>query len=143
MAFNKWNLWWLDQRLRNCWPASTQEAQACAYSYGLTLNNPRGQSSPTYPKPLGGNIPAEMTSLYIKVGDAHWVYCCWVKGCPEGPSSSHAAICSHMHHTHLGMKLTCSLCPAMFLTLMPSDGMASRHITLGPQIQLKECHTSV
>ena len=42
-------------------------------------------------------IPAEMEPLKINVGDTEWVYCCCVQGCTEGPSTSQAAICSHVH----------------------------------------------
>ena len=84
-----------------------------------------------------------MIPLHINIGDAHQVYCCQVEGFPEGPSSSSAASCSHVHCTNLGTKLTCSLCPTMFLTLMSSDSMASRHITLGVRTQLKKGYTSV
>ena len=48
------------------------------------------------------------------IGDTHWVFCCWVEGCPEGPLSPHATICTHVHHAHLYMKLSCSLCPITF-----------------------------
>ena len=65
------------------------------------------------PQPQGGNIPTEMTSLCVNVGDDHWVYCCWVKGCPEGPSSSCATICSHVCHALLGIMLLCPLYPIM------------------------------
>ena len=97
-----------------CWPTSTQEAQVGAFCNGLTPNSPKGQSSLTYPPPQGGNILTEMTTLHVNVGDTHWVYHCWVEGCPDGPLSSHATICSYVCQAHLGMKLSCSLCPIIF-----------------------------
>ena len=66
------------------------------------------------PEPQWGNIPTEMTPLHVNVGTPTRFFCCQVKGCPEGPSSSCAAICFHVCHTHLGMKLSCPLCPIMF-----------------------------
>ena len=96
-----------------CWSASAQEAQEGAYCYSLMPNSPRGQSCLTCPpNPRGLHI--EMTHLHVNVGDAHWPCCCQVKGCLEGPSSSHATICSEVHHAHLGMKLSCPICPITF-----------------------------
>ena len=95
------------------------------------------------PQAQGGNIPTEMTPLHVNIEDAHWVYHCWVMGCPEGPSSSCATICPHVCHIHLGMKLSYPLCPITFLILMPSNGMAGGHLSLGLRTQLKECYTYV
>ena len=64
------------------------------------------------PKPVRGasvskeEIPAEMESLRIYVGDTRWVYHCCVEGCTEAPSTLLAAICSHMDQAHLGTKLS-------------------------------------
>ena len=87
-------------------------------------------------------IPAGMEPLWINMGNTKWFYCCWVKGCPGGPSISHAAICSHMCQAHLGTKLSCPFCPRTFLTLMPSDVIASGYIPLGLQTPFKECSCS-
>ena len=71
-------------------------------------------------KPKGGasvskeEIPAEMEHLRINVGNTRWVYHCHVEGCTEGPSTSQAAICSHVHQAHLGTKLLCAFCPQTF-----------------------------
>ena len=80
----------------------------------LHLTIQEAEVPPPVPQPLGSDIPAEMIYLHINVGGAHWVYCCWVEGCPDGPFSSHAIICSYMCYAPLGIKLTCSLCPSMF-----------------------------
>ena len=77
----------------------------------LHLTTQEAQVPPPVAWPLGSDIPAEMTPLCIKIGNAHWVYHCWVKGCPEGPSSSSAAICSHVHCTHLDNKADMFLLP--------------------------------
>ena len=84
-------------------------------------------------------IPAEMEPLQINVGDTKQVYHCHVEGCKEGPSTSRAAICSHVCQAHLGTKLSCPSCPHTFLILMPSDAMASGCIPLGPQTPFRVC----
>ena len=93
-----------------------------------------GEPSLPVPQLKGGNILTRMIPLHVNVGDAHWVYHCWVEGSLRDP-------CPPMHHINLGMKLSCPLCPITFLTLMPSNNMASRHITLGFQTQCKEYYT--
>ena len=86
---------------------------------------------PTCPLPIGADIPAEMAPMCVNVSDPQRVYHCWAEGCPEGPSSSHAAICTPVCCPHLGTKLSCSFCHVLFfLFLMPSSGMASGHIKL-------------
>ena len=80
----------------------------------LHLTAKKAKAPSPVPQPQGGDIPASMTPLHVNIGDANWVYHCQVEGCPEGPSSSHATICSHVCCTHLGMKLLCSLFPIMF-----------------------------
>ena len=68
------------------------------------------------PKPKGGvsvsreEITAEMEPLRINVGNTRWVHHCHVEGCAEGPSTSQAAICSHVNQAHLDTKLSCALC---------------------------------
>ena len=67
----------------------------------------RPEGPPSVPWPLGGDKPTEMIPLYINVGDEHQVYCCQVEGCPEGPSSSHATICSHVCCTPIWSQIWC------------------------------------
>ena len=125
---SKWSLQWLDQKLRACitssegpWPGQSppcqlahlqQKAQVGAYYCGLMPNSPKlpHLSPPTQ----GGNIATEMAPLHVNVGDVHQVYHCQVKGYPEGPLYSYATICSHVHGTHLAIKLSCLLCPITF-----------------------------
>ena len=68
----------------------------------------------TCPHPIEADTPTTMASMWINVSDTQQVYCCQAKGYPEGPSTSHATIFFHVHHTHLGMKLTCPFCPTIF-----------------------------
>ena len=75
------------------------------------------------PKPEGGTsvskeeIPAEMEPLRKNVGDTKWVYHSHMEECPEGPSTSQAAICSHMCQAHMGIKLPCPSCPRTFFNI--------------------------
>ena len=98
---------------------------------------------PSNPHHQGGDIPAEMAPLCVNVGDTYQVYCCQVAGCPEGLSSSHTTICTHVCHAHLGSKVLCPLCHITFFNTMPSNGMASGHIPLDLWTQLKECYTGI
>ena len=66
------------------------------------------------PHPMEANVPTVMAPLHVNMSDTQWIYCCQVKGCPEGPLSSCVAICTQVHHTHLGMKLMCPFCPVTF-----------------------------
>ena len=61
-----------------------------------------------------GDIPADMQPLRIQLGGAKRVYQCRVEGCKEGPSTPHAAICSHIRRVHLGVGLVCPLCHKSF-----------------------------
>ena len=45
------------------------------------------------------------------------VYKCWVEGCTEGLSTSHATICAHVHREHLGVWLACPSCNKTFFNL--------------------------
>ena len=74
-----------------------------------------------------GNIPTEMQPLRIQLGGAKRVYQCWVEGCKEGPSTSHAAICSHIRRVHLGMGLVCPLCHKSFFNLDAFRHHKKRH----------------
>ena len=116
------------------WPTSAKEVQAGANCNCLQPDSPRAQSyflGPISPRTQGGifeqggpslhipkpkepDIPAKMAPLHVNIGDTKWVYHCQVEGCPKGPSSSHAAICTHMCHAHLGMKLSCPFYPIIF-----------------------------
>ena len=128
---------------RPVWPSSKAVAQPeLSVSVGLpkrhkrvataTVSSPNAQvSEAIVPKPKGGGsvhgsphlsisqykeeaIPAEMESLRINVGDTKWVSCCCVKGCTEGPSTSQAAICTHVCQAHLDTKLSFPSCPHTF-----------------------------
>ena len=61
-----------------------------------------------------GNLPVDMQPLRIQLGGTKRVYQCQVEGCREGPSTSRAAICSHVRRVHLGMGLVCPLCHKSF-----------------------------
>ena len=61
-----------------------------------------------------GDIPADMQPLRIQLGGTKRVYQCRVEGCKEGPSTSRAAICSHIRRVHLGVGLVCPLCHKSF-----------------------------
>ena len=62
-------------------------------------------------------IPTHMTPLCLNVGGIKRVYKCWVEGCSEGPSTSQAAICAHVHCDHLRVRLACPSCNQTFLNL--------------------------
>ena len=72
------------------------------------------------PEALEVAIPAHMTPLHLQLGDIKRVYKCWVKDCREGPSTSHATICVHVHRDHLGVGLACPSCNKTFSTWMTS-----------------------
>ena len=77
------------------------------------ISDPAGPA--TMPAPVAAtpatksDLPVEMQPLRIQLGGAKRVYQCWVEGCKEGPSTSRAAICSHVRRVHLGMGLVCPL----------------------------------
>ena len=54
-------------------------------------------ASLTVPPALEEEIPVHMQPLCIQLGDIKKVYRCQAEGCKEGPSTSHATICAHMH----------------------------------------------
>ena len=70
--------------------------------------------------PQEANIPTGMAPMHVNISDSQQVYWCQAKGCPEGPSSSHATICAHVCCTHLGTKLLCPFCP---IPLFNSDAL--------------------
>ena len=121
-------------------PTATVTAQVTEAAALGTLE----QGAPLHiPQPQGGNIPAEMVSLCVNIGNAHWVYCCQVEDAlrdPCLPVLPSALICA--------MFIWAQSCcvpsvPLLFLTPMPSNSMPSGHITLGLCIQLKECYTHI
>ena len=71
------------------------------------------ESAPLTPV-LEEEIPAHMQPLHIQLGGIKSVYRCQVVGCKEGPSTSHATICTHVHRVHLGVGLVCPLCNKSF-----------------------------
>ena len=126
-----------------CWPASAQEAQVGTYCNGLVPYSPRGCSYLTCPPTPRGDIPTEMTPLCVNIRDAHWLCCCQVKGAWRDlapPMSPSVLMCI----TPISAQ-SCHVCfaPLHSLIPMPSDGMASGHITLDLQTLLKECYTSI
>ena len=123
-----------------CWPTPDQEAQQVPIAMVMCLTAQETKVPLLIPWPLGSDLPTEMLPMHINIGNAHWVYCCQAKGCPEGHSSSHAAIYSHVHHTLLGTKPSA---PPCFLRLTSSGSIASGHITLGLPTQLKKGYTSI
>ena len=65
-------------------------------------------TSSTAPSVLEGEIPANMQPLCIQLGgDQKSIQ--MSEGCREGPSISHATICTHMCRVHLGVGLVCPL----------------------------------
>ena len=60
--------------------------------------------------------------LYTHWDGTHTCQCEWLPvglllpgwGVSKGPSSSHATICTHVHHAHLSTKLSCPFCPVTF-----------------------------
>ena len=60
-------------------------------------------------------ILTNMVPLHLNVGGITRVYKCWVEGFSEGPSTSHAAICTQVHWVHLGVRLGCPSCSQTFL----------------------------
>ena len=124
----------LARSFQTCWPTSALEGQTGAYHNSLNPVNPRAQGYSLRPissrakgdtleeegpslsvlQPKETAIPTEIASLYINIGDTKWILHCQVEGCPEGPSTSHATICAHVHQAHLGRKLMCPSCPSTF-----------------------------
>ena len=87
-------------------------------STGPDASDPAGQatmsaSSAATPAPEGV-ILAHMQPLRIQLGGTKWVYQCLIEGCKEGPSTSQAAVCTHVRKVHLGVRLVCSLCGKTF-----------------------------
>ena len=71
-------------------------------------------TSSTAPSVLEGEIPANMQPIHIQLEGIKRVHRCQVEGCREGPSTSCATICAHMHKVHLGVGLVCPLCNKSF-----------------------------
>ena len=59
-------------------------------------------------------LPTHIQHLCIQLGGIKRVYRCWVEGCTEEPSTSHATICAHVCRMHLGMELMCPSCGKSF-----------------------------
>ena len=74
--------------------------------------------SPAAPEALEVAIPAHMTPLWLQLWDIKGAYKCQIEGYTEGPSSSHAAICAHIHRQHLGVRLACPSCNKTFFNLV-------------------------
>ena len=99
-------------------PGSSISPQLPQESTEPEASDPAGPT--TVPAPVaatpatGGDIPAEMQPLRIQLGGAKRVYQCWVEDCKECPSTSRAAICTHIMRAHLGLGLVCPLCSKSF-----------------------------
>ena len=78
--------------------------------------------SPASSEAPGETIPAHMQPLHLQFGGIKRVHKCQVEGCTEGPSTSHATICTHVHRVHLGVGLVCPICDKPFF-----DPDALRH----------------
>ena len=83
-------------------------------STGPEASDPAGQATVSAPPAPEGDIPAHMQPLKIQLGGTKQVYQCQVEGCKEGPSTSRAAVCTHVRKVHLGVRLVCSLCGKTF-----------------------------
>ena len=90
-------------------PQESKEPEA-----SVSVEQALESASLTVPLVLEEEIPAHMQPLCIHLGGIKRVYRCQVKGCKEGPSTSHATICTHMHRVHLGVGLVCPLCKKSF-----------------------------
>ena len=99
-------------------PSSSATQQSPQESTGPEVSGPTGQamvSTPVAATPAPeGDIPADMQPLRIQLGGAKQVYQCPVEGCKDGPSTSWAAICTHIRRVHLGVGLVCPLCSKSF-----------------------------
>ena len=101
-------------------PSSLVLQESPQESAGPEVSGPVGPA--TMPAPVaatpatGGDIPADMQPLRIQLGGTKRVYQCWVEGCKEGPSTSRAAIWTHIRRVHLG-GLVCPLCSRSFFNL--------------------------
>ena len=102
-------------------PGSPVPQQSPQESTGPEVSGPAGQAtvstlSAATPAPES-DIPADMQPLRIQLGGTKRVYQCWVEGCKEDPSTSQAAICTHVQKVHLGVGLVCLLCSKTFFNL--------------------------
>ena len=62
-------------------------------------------------------LSANIQPLHIQLGGIKRMYRCWIEGCTEGPSTSHATICAHVCRVHLGVGLVCPSCGKSFFNL--------------------------
>ena len=137
-----------------CGPVSAQEVQVGAYYNSLTPDSPRDWSCSLghirtrgqpylSPNPKGGNISTEMTPLCVNIGMPTGSITAGSRGAlrdPHPPMLLSVCMCTMpiwAQSCHVPSAPLCSLTP------MPSNGMASRHIALGLQTQLKGCYTHV
>ena len=87
-------------------PSSPFSQQPPQESTGLEVSDPVGQatvstSSAATPAPEG-DILAHMQPFRIQLGGTKWVYQSQVEGYKEGPSTSQAAICTHVRKSTPG-----------------------------------------
>ena len=99
-------------------PSSTITQPPLLESTGPKVSNPAGQAiecAPPAATPAPEeDLPVHMQPLRVQVGNAKCMYQCWVEGCKEGPSTSWAAISTHVRKIHLGVGLVCPLCDKTF-----------------------------
>ena len=73
--------------------------------------------SPAAPLASEKAIPTHMQPVCIQLGGIKWVYQCQVEGCKEGPSTSHATVCTYVCKVHLEVGLVCPSCSKSFFHL--------------------------
>ena len=153
----------LVRALHICWPTSTQEVQAGAHCSSLVPISPRDwscslgpnslrawggaweQGGPPLPipQPQGAVYPLRWHPYMSTWGTPTRSIIAGLRGslrdpCPSMPPS--ALMCA-VPIWPWSCHVPSALLPS--LLLMPSNGMASGHIALGFQIQLKECYTNM
>ena len=95
------------------------------------------------PKPQGGDISIKMAPLHVNIGMPTGPIAARVRGAPRDPCLPvlpYVLMCTAPIWAQSCHVPSAPLC---FLTPMPSNVMASGHISLGLQTQLKECYSSV
>ena len=125
-----------------CWPTSAQEVQVSASGMVLHLTAQEAKAPSPVPNFKGwhtclndtptGQHRGHPPHLSLPGQGVPWgtliLPCHYLFSCVPCPSGHEAVVSFAFLHSSI---------------LMPSDGIASGQIALGPQTQLKECHTSV
>ena len=99
-------------------PSSPAPQQSPQKSAGPEVSGPVGPATVSIPAAAApapeSDILVDMQPLRIQLGGTKTVYQCWVEGCKEGPSTSWAAIFTHVRKVHLGVGLVCPLSSKSF-----------------------------